>query len=179
MRDEDVTTFGEVDFREDKRCFGIRRRDRRYHMAVVGRTGTGKSTLLSTMIQSDVERGEGFALIDPHGDLASQIRRGLPPDRAGDCVYLDAESLGGSVSFNPLEVHAHGQRHLVVADLISIFERIWRRSWGPRLEYILRNVLMALTERPGYTLLDTLRLLTDKDFRTETVSALSDEVVKR
>ncbi len=141
MKDEDVTTLGEVDFREDRRSFGIRRRDRRFHMAIVGRTGTGKSTLLSTMSRSDMDAGEGFALIDPHGDLAAQLRRSLPPDRVEGLVYLDAQSIGREVAFNPLELQVRGQRHLLVADLISIFERIWRRSWGPRLEYILRNWL--------------------------------------
>lgn len=179
MNDEDVTWLGQLDFREDRRTFGIKRTDRRFHIAVIGRTGTGKSTLLGAMMRSDAAAGEGFALIDPHGDLAVQMRDALPANRRADLIYLDAGSAAETTTFNPLELHDGGQRHLLVADLISIFERIWRRSWGPRLEYILRNVLMALTERPGYTLLDTLRLLTDKEFRREVVAGLADDVVQR
>lgn len=179
MNDEDVTILGELDFREDHRRFGIKRADRRFHLAVIGRTGTGKSTLIGGMMRADAQAGDGFALMDPHGDLAAEVRDALPPHRRCDLIYLDAANPDDRVTFNPLELHERGQRHLLVADLISIFERIWRRSWGPRLEYILRNVLMALTERPGYTLLDTLRLLTEKDFRHDVVNGLADDVVKR
>lgn len=178
MTEDDVTMLGQVDYRNDVRRFGIRRADRRYHMAIIGRTGTGKSTLLSTMIGSDASRGEGFALIDPHGDLAAEMWRSLPPRRRSQAIYLDASRLDGTVSFNPLELDDRGQRHLLVADLIAIFGRIWQKSWGPRLEHILRSVLMALTERPGFTLLDSLRLLTDAEFRKEVVTALDDAIVR-
>ena len=178
MDSERITPLGIVDFREDRRRFGIRHDDRRFHMAIIGRTGTGKSTMLSTMIRSDAESCEGFALLDPHGDLAQTAAGMVPAWRQKDFVYFDPATPGNGVTFNPLEVASTEQRHLVVSDLLAIFSRIWEKNWGPRLEYILRNVLMALTERPGHTLLDALRILNDTEFRKEIVGEIEDEIVR-
>ena len=178
MDSERITPLGIVDFREDRRRFGIRHDDRRFHMAIIGRTGTGKSTMLSTMIRSDAESCEGFALLDPHGDLAQTAAEMVPPWRQNDFVYFDPATPENGVTFNPLEVSSTEQRHLVVSDLLAIFNRIWEKNWGPRLEYILRNVLMALTERPGHTLLDALRILNDTEFRKEIVGEIEDEIVR-
>lgn len=178
MHHEPVTPIGLVDFREDHRVFGIKHDDRRFHMAIIGKTGTGKSTMLETMIRSDLERSEGFALLDPHGDLAASIRSKVPPWLRRRVVYFDPADPQNQVTFNPLQAYSPSQRHLVVADLLAIFNRMFEKSWGPRLEYILRNVLMALTERPGHSLIDAMRMLTDKDFRKSIVGGLEDEVVR-
>jgi DNA helicase HerA-like ATPase len=179
MNDDSITPIAEIDSREDHRVFGIKRKDRRFHMAIIGRTGTGKSTLMKTMIQADARVGEGFALLDPHGDLAEEVWESLPVWRRKGALHFDPANPSNAITFNPLEVPSSEQRHLVVADLIAIFNRIWERSWGPRLEYILRNVFMALTERPGYTLLDALRLLADADFRQELVGKIEDDIVRQ
>jgi hypothetical protein len=147
-------------------------------MALVGRTGTGKSTMMLGMIASDANGPEGFALLDPHGDLAETAAGLIPAWRQRSAIHFNPADPGNQITFNPLEVPSPEQRHLVVADLIAIFNRIWERSWGPRLEYILRNVLMALTEKPGYVLLDALRLLNDKDFRKGLVAEIQDDIVR-
>ena len=102
----------------------------------------------------------------------------IPVWRQRATIHFDPANPANAITFNPLEVPSPEQRHLVVADLIAIFNRIWERSWGPRLEYILRNVLMALTEKPGYTLLDALRLLNDKEFRKPLVAEIQDDIVR-
>ena len=152
MDSERVTPLGKLDFRKDDRPFGIKHDDRRFHMALIGRTGTGKSTMMTSMIESDANGPEGLALLDPHGDLAETALSLVPTWRQQSTVFFDPANPDSIETFNPLEVPSPDQRHLVVADLIVIFNRIWERSWGPRLEYILRNVLMALTEKPGHTL---------------------------
>lgn len=178
MHSDTITPIGQIDSREDHRVFGIKHDDRRFHMAIIGKTGTGKSTMLETMLRADLERCEGFALLDPHGDLAATILAKVPPWTRDRVQYFDPSDPGSRSTFNPLEVNGKAQRHLVVADLISIFNRIWEKSWGPRLEYILRNLLMALTERPGHTLVDAMRMLNDADFRKEIVDGLDDDIVK-
>ena len=178
MHSERVTPLGRVDFREDERVFGIKHDDRRFHMALIGRTGTGKSTMMTGMIESDANGYEGFALLDPHGDLAETVMGLIPVWRQSMTIHFDPANADNQITFNPLEVPSPDQRHLVVADLIAIFNRIWERSWGPRLEYILRNVLMALTEKPGYVLLDALRLLNDKEFRKSLVAEIQDDIVR-
>ena len=173
-----ITPFAKADFRDDDRVFGIKRNDRRYHILTIGRTGTGKSTLLSNLIQADLQHAEGIAVIDPHGDLAS-VALDLLPDWRSDVLIFEPGRLENGLTFNPLHVARPEQRHLVVSELMTVFQQIWGKSWGPRLEYILRIVFLTLTERPGYTLLDALRMLNDKSFRTEVVEQIEEPILKR
>ena len=48
-------------------------------MAVIGKTGTGKTTLLKSLIVQLIESGHGVGLIDPHGDLAEELLDFVPP----------------------------------------------------------------------------------------------------
>ena len=139
---DNITGIGEVDWREDHRGFGIRRNDRRYHMLAIGRTGAGKSTLLSNMIASDLRYGEGLAVFDPHGDLAESALAAAPAGRA-DILHFAPGMPGNGLTFNPLEVARPELRHLVVSELITIFQHIWDNAWGPRMEYILKVVLLS------------------------------------
>lgn len=178
MNHDDVTLLGQIDYRNDKRLFGIKRGDRRYHMLLIGRTGAGKSTFLAQLIRQDVANGEGLAVLDPHGDLANAARESIPPARAHDVILFDPADPANALTFNPLHVQNFDQRHLVVSELMTIFQQIWEKSWGPRLEYILRVTLLTLTSRPGYTLLDALRMLNDAEFRAGVVAGLQDEILK-
>src|SRR5438105_407615 len=100
MNDADVTILGKLDYRNDKRLFGIKRADRRYHMLVIGRTGTGKSTFLANLIKSDLVNGEGVAILDPHGDLANLARDFVPPTRADDVIVFDPADPSNTLTFN-------------------------------------------------------------------------------
>lgn len=177
-KDDDVTVFAETDFREHRRLFGIKRRDRRHHMYMVGKTGMGKSTLLRTLIVSDMRAGNGLALIDPHGDLADQVLQCVPESRQGDVTSLDPAAPHGIVPFNPLAVADVSRRHLAAAGLVAAFQKIWAESWGPRMEYILYNTLRALLDFPGSSLLDVPRLLTDQVYRTVVLRYVRDPRVE-
>src|SRR5207247_627732 len=135
----------------------------------LARTGAGKSNLLATLIKGDLERAEGVGVLDPHGDLATAAGTFVAVWRQKEMMLFRAGDPENDLTFNPLYVPRPDQRHLVVSELITVFHQIWADSWGPRLEYILRIVLLTLTERPGYTLLDTLRMLNDDDFRASIV----------
>lgn len=174
---EVVIPFGRVVYRDDNRVFGIKRNDRRFHLLTIGRTGTGKSTLLAQLIRGDLEHGEGCAILDPHGDLTEGIYRDSPRWRK-DIIMFDPADPENHLVFNPLQVSAPDQRHLVVSELLTVFRHIWERAWGPRMEHILRVVLLTLSEKPGHTLLDTVRLLNDVEFRTAVVNNLEDPVLK-
>lgn len=177
---ESITPFARVDFRRDNgRAFGIKKSDRRYHLLTIGRTGAGKSTLLANLIKGDLERAEGVAVLDPHGDLAAVAERFTPTWRKKEMLVFRPGDPENSLTFNPLHVPRPDQRHLVVSELITVFKQIWGDSWGPRLEYILRIVLLTLTERPGYTLLDALRMLNDDDFRSSIVDQIEDPILKQ
>ncbi len=125
----------------------------------------GKSTLLFNLIRQDIENGEGLAILDPHGDLAEKIIAVLPEHRKKDLIYLDVTDSENPLSFNPLQINDMSRSSLVVSSLMSVFKKIWQDSWGPRMEYILRNALSTLAEFPKATLLDLQRLLNDRKYR--------------
>src|SRR5205085_1568107 len=169
IANEEITYFATTDFRHRDTPFGIKRRDRRAHMYILGKTGTGKSTLLETLIRQDILGGNGLALLDPHGDLVQQVHAEIPEERRSDLIYFDATDAENPLGFNPLECVAAQYRPLAASGLLSVFQHIWADSWGPRLEHILRNALLALLEQPNATLADIPRLLDDNAFRKQTI----------
>ena len=160
-----ITPIGRVNFRNDDRIFGIKDDDRFGHIYAIGKTGTGKSTLLLNMAISDIERGNGLCVIDPHGDMAEQILDYIPEDRIEDVIYFNPSDIDHPIAFNPL-LHVHPEfHHIVASGLISTFKKIWSESWGPRLEHILRHTLLTLLEFQRGTLLDIQPILTDPSYR--------------
>jgi hypothetical protein len=173
-----VTVLGETDFRRQRVRFGIKRADRRAHMYIIGKTGTGKSTLIANLAHQDMSNGEGLALLDPHGDLVEQVLKSVPEKRQPDLIYFNVPDIGRPLPFNPLQATQPGFRPLVASGLISVFKKIWADFWGPRMEYILRNALLALLELPSSTLLDMPRLLDDPAFRRHVVSLVQNAQVR-
>lgn len=174
--DDDITVFAETDWRGQRRRFGIKRKDRRAHMYLIGKTGMGKTTLLETLIVSDLQRGEGVAVIAPHGDLVARVTSVVQQARAGEVIHFDPARR--PLAFNPLDAPDLSRRHLVASGLVSVFKKLWSDSWGPRLEYLLRNALLTLLERPGSMLLDVPKILADKDFRQAVLIAVTDDRLK-
>jgi hypothetical protein len=122
--------------------------------------------------------GEGLALLDPHGDLVEELARSVPDGRRSDLIYFNATA-ASALALNPLEMTPSTPKPLVASELIAVFKKIWPESWGPRMEYILRNVLLALLDVPGSTLLDVPRLLDDADFRSYVVGVVQNPAVRR
>ena len=176
--DEKITTLGRTNFRGAHGVFGIKPLDRRRHIYVIGKTGMGKSTLLENMIYSDIMAGKGVGLIDPHGDLADAILSFIPPNRTNDVVLIDPADKEYAVAFNMLENVDPALNSIVCSGLVGIFKKIYAESWGPRLEHILRNTILALLEYPGTTMLGITRILQDEEFRKKIVKKIEDPVVK-
>jgi len=174
----DLTILGRTNFRNIRRRFGLKRADRRSHLYVIGKTGTGKSTLLENLIRQDITAGEGLALLDPHGDLVERLVAASPPSRAHDLVFFDAPDEQQRLAFNPLAGVPHGKRALAASGLLDVFKKLWADSWGPRLEHLLRNALLALFELPHATLADVLRLVADDAFRRAVGTRLENAQVR-
>jgi type IV secretory pathway TraG/TraD family ATPase VirD4 len=175
---DDVTYLAKTDYRNGGKLFGIKRQDRFSHIYIIGKTGTGKSTLLERMALQDLERGNGFALIDPHGDLVERVADRIPANRLLDVLYLNAADPTQPYGYNPLR-HVRQDRIAVAASgLMEVFEKMWPEAWGVRMEHILRNVLMALLEQPSATLHDVLRILSDSKYRKSVAASLQNETVK-
>ena len=178
MRNTEITVFAETNFRSEYRKFGIKRDDRRRHMYLIGKTGMGKSTIQENMIVEDIRAGHGVAVVDPHGDLAEKIIEYIPSERINDVIYFNPADYDFPIAFNVVEQVEPHLRHLVASGLIGVFRKLWADSWGPRLEYILRNTILAILDYPGSTLLAVTRMLADKPFRKKVIEKIQDPVVK-
>jgi CxxC-x17-CxxC domain-containing protein len=175
---QEVAVFAKTTFRNQYKKFGIKTDDRRRHMYFIGKTGMGKSTVLENMIVNDILAGHGLAVVDPHGDLAEKIMEYIPKNRINDLVYFNPSDIEYPIAFNVVEQVEPHLRHLVASGLIGVFQKLWADSWGPRLEYILRNAILAILDFPGSTLLGVVRMLSDKPFRKKVVANIKDPVVK-
>lgn len=175
--DENISAFGLTNFRGINHQFGMLRTDRSRHVYIIGQTGAGKSGLLELFALSDIFHNQGYAIIDPHGDLAVDNMRFIPGSRVQDVVYFNPADTAYPVGFNPLEVTNPEQKSNISSEVIGVLKRMFGESWGPRLEYILRYTILALLDRPSTTMLDISRMLTDKKFRKETLSYCKDTVV--
>lgn len=174
----DITELGRVRFRGERRRFGIRADDLRRHMFICGRTGTGKSTLIRAMVGDAMRSGKNVCVIDPHGDLIDAILDEVPRHRTNDVVHFSAAERTCPVAFNPLHCDSVEQRPLVADSIVVSLKKMYGDSWGPRLETILRNSVLALLEQPDATLLSVQKLLTNKPWRTSLVSRVSDPVIR-
>ena len=175
--DENISAFGLTDFRGIKHQFGMFRRDRSRHVYIIGQTGSGKSGLLELFTLSDIYHNQGYCIIDPHGDLAMDNLKFIPESRIKDVVYFNPADTQYPMAFNPLEVYDPSRKPNISSEVIGVLKRMFGDSWGPRLEHILRYTLLALLDRPETTLLDISRMLTDKDFRKETLDYCQDVTV--
>jgi hypothetical protein len=170
-----AVTLGRVLFRSDERLIGIDEDARRRHLYVVGSTGAGTSTLLLNLIQQDMAAGRGLTVLDVHGDLATAVLALVPRHRTNDVILFDAAT-DHVVPFNPLACRDPARVDQVTSGVVSAFKKLYD-SWGPRLENLLRYAVFVAVEQNG-TLLDMLRLLTDKAYRDRAVPKVSDDIVR-
>lgn len=178
MNDNDITALGITDFRSSEVKFGIKKNDRKYHMYIIGKSGTGKSTFIENMCFSDIVKNHGMAIIDPHGELADKIINYIPKDRIKDVVYFDPADIEFPIAFNIIEEVPNEMKHVVASGLMGVFKKIWPDVWSSRMEYILNNTILALLEYPGATLLSANRMLSDDNYRQEVISKVTDPTVK-
>ncbi|MFA6392855.1 MAG: CxxC-x17-CxxC domain-containing protein [Candidatus Paceibacterota bacterium] len=174
----DITYFGKTNFRSSNTIFGIKRKDRRQHMYILGKSGTGKSVLLSNLISQNIQNGEGVCVVDPHGETVEEILHLIPDHRVKDVIYFNPADTDFHIGFNVIQLDDPKYKHLVASGLMGIFTKIWANAWSSRMEYILNNAILALLDTPGTTLLGIPRLLVDKDYRQMIIGNLKDPVVK-
>lgn len=168
-----ISQLGEATYRARRWRFGIRQQDRLGHMWVLGKTGTGKSTLLHNLMAQDLDCGRGFMLIDPHGDLVERTLDMVPAKRVHDTLYFNPADTGHPIAFNVLDLIGLSPE-LMTSGILGALRKTWPDFWGPRMEYVLRSSILTLLEFPGATLLDLHRLLVDGSFRQDVIKRVRD-----
>jgi hypothetical protein len=147
------------------------------HVHVIGASGTGKSTLLLSLIAQDITAGEGLAVLDPHGDLIDSILNMIPANRVDDVILFDPSDEEYSIGFNILSAHSDLEKTLLASDLVSVFQRL-STSWGDQMSSVLQNAILAFLESSrGGTLADLRRFLLEASFRKEFLKSVSDSEV--
>ena len=179
FRDAEVSTFGTVNFRDLSTRFGIKRSDRRGHTYIVGKSGSGKSCLMQLLVQKDMERGYGCAVIDPHGDLIDDLLRMVPKHRIKDVVVFDPSDLNYPISFNPMAPFRPEFKLRVATSFLDAFKRVFGDDWSQKMDHVLRYAMLGLSDLPGSNVVSLRRMLSDETFRGEVVRRATDESVKR
>lgn len=153
--------------------------ERQRHVFLLGKSGSGKSTVLFNLAMADIFAGRGVMVLDPHGDLAEAIIDAMPRSRLHDVCYLDVNETEYPVGFNPLAAVAPARQALAAAGIVAAFKHLWGDSWGPRLEHFLYNGVAALLASPRPTLIDLPRLFTDDRFRECVIGRITEPIARR
>jgi type IV secretory pathway TraG/TraD family ATPase VirD4 len=165
--------------RKDNSIVSIPADVRRKHMAIFGKSGTGKTTLMRNMIFADLQNGNGITVVDPHGSLIEDVLSCVPRHRTNDVIYLDPAHPDRIIGLNVLESVGSQQRSLVVSSIISILRNLYSHNWGPRTEYILEHCVYALLEQKQPVTLAALpRLLVDANYRRHIVKNVTDPAIR-
>ncbi len=176
--DDQITLLGRTDFRNNEKEFGIKMLDRLQHVYIIGKSGVGKSKLMLNMIKDDIDEGRGVIVVDPHGELADETIAIVPPSRIDDVVVFDPADREFPIAFNLLEQVDDDFKGMVASGFVGIFKKIFGYSWGPRLEHILRNTVLALLDYPDSTMLSIPKMLTEKAFREKVIDYVKDPVIQ-
>ena len=175
----ELTILWKTHYRWEAIEFGIKREDKFRHCYIVWKTWTWKSTFISNMVKSDVEAWNWLCLLDPHGDLVDTVLEHVPTNRINDVILFDVSDTDYPIGFNLLQADNEDEKNRIASWVVSTFQKLFENSWWPRLEYILRNVVLSVINYPNATLMHITRILTDKDFRAEVLSTITDAVLKK
>jgi Type IV secretion-system coupling protein DNA-binding domain len=161
-----------------ERPFVLSPHDRRHHLYTIGKSGTGKTTFLHNLLMQDIAAGHGVGVIDPHGDLASELLNFIPSQRIEDMVYFNPADMEYPIGFNLLGSTPPDNRHLVASGVVNVFKSTWPDFWGPRMEYILYATVAALLDCNNVSLLGIQKMLSDGRYRSWVIRQIEDPMVR-
>lgn len=176
------TFLGWSAYRGIRRPVYIGEDDRRRHIYIIGKTGTGKSELLKQLILQDIKEGKGVCFIDPH-DTIEKIMDFIPPERAEDVIYFDPSDIERPMGLNMLEAKTEEQKHYVVTSIVGLMYKLYDPHQtgiiGPRFEHAIRNAMLTVMSEPGNTFIEVVRVLTDASYVQELLPKVTDPIVRR
>lgn len=177
--------LGSNDYAGQKTPIGVTLEQRRKHMYVIGKTGTGKTTLLKSAIYQDMVNGKGLAVFDPHGDMFHELLKLVPENRIKDVIAFDPSDRQWPIGLNILSPGVKFQdkedeEEWITSSVLAVFAKMTAKEyWGPRMEHILRNTTLTALQTENPSLWTLQRLLTDKSFQKKTAASLDDPVLKQ
>ncbi len=173
--------LGRVDYRGTKQDVFIKEADRRRHLYIIGKSGTGKSVYIANLAIQDIQQGHGVAIVDPHGDLVEAVLEHIPKERADDVVIFDPSDMERPIGLNMLEAKSDEQKDFAVQEMIGIFYKLFPPEMiGPMFEHNMRNVMLTLMgdlNDPG-TIIDIPRMFTDDAYVKAYLKKVKDPVVR-
>lgn len=174
--------LGKAVYRGEERDVFISDEDRMRHMYIIGQTGTGKSWALQIQAMQDIQKGNGIAFIDPHGDAAEWLLDRIPPERVDDVIYWDPADTERPFGFNILEFEREEDKHMIVSAFYGMLEKLYDPNkmgiTGPILERAIRNSMLTAMSKPGNTMIEVQRLLLLEDaFIEEMKKYIKDDLV--
>lgn len=175
----DISYFARANFRDDGQLFGIYQHDRLLHTYILGKTGVGKTNLLTTLILQDIIHERSVCVFDVHGDLISTILKNVPDNRKQNVIYLDIPNPLLTYRYNPLKRVSYEKRSLVASGILDTFKKLWRGAWGVKLEHILRFILLTLLDQEHSTFSDIPRIINDESFRNKCIENIVNKDVRR
>ncbi|MFA5967036.1 MAG: TraM recognition domain-containing protein [Patescibacteria group bacterium] len=178
IQSTELTLLAKTNFRGSEEKFGIKLKDRRRHVYVIGKSGVGKSVLLKNMAIDDIRENRGVAMIDPHGEDVTDVLDFIPNYRVNDVIVFDPGDRDFAVGFNMFELADPKYKVVTASGIVGSFKNLFADSWGPRLEYWLKSAVLALMDYPNATLLMVPRIFTDKEFRGKVLESIQDPMIK-
>jgi len=178
-KNKSVSYFAKTNFRDNGQLFGIHQQDRLLHTYILGKTGVGKTNLLTTLILQDIIHGRAVCVFDVHGDLISTIIQNIPHNRRNDLIYLDIPNTSLTLRYNPLKRVSYEKRSLVASGILDTFKKLWRGAWGVKLEHILRYILLTLLDQEKSDFSDIPRIIHDHSFRQRCIENIINKDIKR
>ncbi|MBI4262588.1 type IV secretion system DNA-binding domain-containing protein [Candidatus Uhrbacteria bacterium] len=174
--------LGKCTYRGDDVLVRIKREDRRRHVYIIGKSGSGKSVLLANMVKQDIANGDGVCVIDPHGDFADDVLSSVPKERAEDVIYFDPSDAERPMGLNMLEAETEQEKDFATQEMIAIFYKLVTdpSMIGPMFEHYMRNAMLTLMADPknGNTIVEIPRILTDKEFQRHQLRAVDDPIIR-
>ena len=175
--------LGRSIYRGQTRNIFMGEEDRMKHMYIIGRTGTGKTEFLKSMIIQDMRAGKGLCFLEPHGDGIEELLELVPPERAEDVILFDPTDEERPIGFNPLAVNSIDEMYQVASSIINLMYKLYDPGKtgmvGPRFEHAIRNAMLTIAVEPGAGFVEIVRILTDSNYMKELLPKVKDPVVKR
>lgn len=178
-KNKNVSYFAESNFRVVGQLFGIYQKDRLLHTYIIGKTGVGKTNLLTTLILQDIMHGRAVCVFDVHGDLISTILAHIPFQRNNDLIFLDIPNPSMNYRYNPLKRVSYEKRSLVASGILDTFKKLWKGAWGVKLEHILRYILLTLLDQEKANFSDIPRIIHDIAFREKCIRKIVNDDIKQ